>query len=110
MSSTNNNKQTVGAQIPDRLFQVINLHTLTRPPASKSQVIRDALLLWVERNSVDINDLINDLANRYESEWLRVKSQLGDEASKQAFKTELRTKLKDKNVSTQLIERIIKRL
>lgn len=107
----NSEKEMVGAQLPGRLFQLINLYSTTRN-VSKSQIFRDSLLLWIEQNEISLEQLTQELALQYKAKWLRVKNEEYKSPSIDGYKKfidEHKRELESLKVSKQIIEQVFKK-
>ena len=103
------NKQAVGAQIPYRLNQLINLHSVVKNK-SKSQILRDALFLWIEENGVDLEILISELALEIKAKWLRSKNDLQEISSKSQFLEFQAKELHNKKIPYSIIEKVFHKI
>jgi len=108
MAQDKSDNKMVGAYIPDRLFQVINLHTIARSK-SKSAIFREGLLLWIEQNQIDIEELIKEIAQQLKTDWLDLKNK-GEYDDFEVYKSDCHDALTDDNIPIYLANRIIKRL
>lgn len=103
MNQSDNDKPTVGAQIPGRLYNLINLYSIAKG-TSKSQIIRDALLLWADENEVMLKDLIQEVRREYKTDWLRVEQY--EDVSKYEYHLRRHDELTEQGVPDKIIERI----
>lgn len=105
MDNEKDDRQTVGAQIPGRLYQVINLYKLAHG-SSKSQIIRDGILLWIDQNNIDINELIEVLSRQIQAAWVKMKNKK-DGPSFDQFIGQQHEILQRKGVDSKVRKRIL---
>lgn len=110
--SKEDKKWSIGSPIPDRLFQTINLYSISEG-ISKSQVLRDSLAWWIQRENLDIENLKKEVAKYIQNEWLRKKSTAPIEDLGSRFKTfieDWRHDLWQKKVNKKLIDEILEKV
>jgi hypothetical protein len=103
----NANKKTklVGVGLPDQLFQCLNLFSIVTG-LSRSQVIRDALFRWQNKNDLYEDQLIKMTINKYELDWLRLSAKKPN-ADLDEYLGTCRRQLEDKQIPLRIINKII---
>lgn len=107
--SNKDDKKLVGASVPNQLFNKITLFSLASG-TSKSEVIRNALLFWMEQNNATIETIIHVLKKKYQGEWLAVKNSAEEKDYKALYGehlTKCRGKLLSESVPQEYVNQIL---
>lgn len=102
-------KHTVGVEIPDPLFQLINLAAISLD-TSRSQIIRNAVRRWIEENKMTVDSQVIEITSTYQDQWNKKK--LGLESSQisaefEKYLEHVSKALEHKNVAESIIAGIL---
>ena len=112
MSDQKEQKHTVGVEVPDRMFQIINLAAI-HLGTSKSQILRNAIRRWAEENTLSPNGLAMLVTKVFQDQWDKKKLDLaGADVDKHftLFIGRCRTELNRKNVDKDILNQVIKKI
>lgn len=110
--SESKDKKLVGAYIPSQLFTKLSLFAVTGD-VSKSQVIRDSLMFWMETNNATIETMIVILKRKYQGGWLELKNEIDPNHHKEIRNAYLRhlkestDELVSENIPIPIINQIL---
>lgn len=102
-------KWHVGVEIPDNLYQLLNLSALSLD-TSRSQIIRNALRRWTEENKMTVGGLVEEIISIYQDQWDKKKLDYPEDALQKHFTLFIgrcRTELNRKNIEQPVFDKII---
>lgn len=103
------NRKTVGVEIPGQLHQHIVLAAINLD-TSKSQIIRDSLVRWVEQHDKSEEEIINSIIDNIQSAWDKKKLQIKTEKLThlwKEFETANKERLLRAGVSEHLVNKML---
>ena len=110
MNDQKEKKWHVGVEIPDNLYQLLNLSAICLD-TSKSQIMRNALQRWVEEKQIKEDRVITEIVSGFQNLWDKQKLEYSKEQIPKHFTLFIgrcRMELNQKNISQPIFDKIIK--